>query len=316
MFVPSIECAGHRCEQKDKYNNSESSTYVEDGTIKEVTYMGIYAFGKESIDVLTLESGLSLKDQHFVDMKYYVEVWPDYEVEYFDSVLGLSIDKPWGSPETPILQSPLKNMIDSRALDSNVFSLLLPDDEREGDLMFGGYNDSFISGDLNIHPLYPAGTTTWQIEASRVSMHGKDASGGYGTLVNESLADHVAIILSETPILSFPWDIGNALRAQLNMTVSRCTPADIVPCDEISSLPTITLKLGGYDYELTGEDYVMKFQPPECVDFGLQCVPMIESTPNWGLPEGLPTDFIIVGTSFLSTVYTVFDWDDRSIKSE
>lgn len=35
----------------------------------------------------------------------------------------------------------------------------------------------------------------------------------------------------------------------------------IIPCDKISSLPVVTLMLGGKPYKLTGEQYVFKVRP-------------------------------------------------------
>ena len=107
------------------------------------------------------------------------------------------------------MQSPFVNMIESGIWDSNIFSVLLPDDERDGDLMFGGYNDSFISGHLVKHLLYPSNTTKWQIKAHQVSMHAKDVSGRRRTLVNESLAEHVTIVINSSPELAFPTRIAN-----------------------------------------------------------------------------------------------------------
>ena len=316
MFVPSIDCGGHRCEEKEKYNHSASSTYYDNGTIKQVQYSGIFAYGKESVDNLNLGSGLNIPDQHFVDIKYYETVWPDFEVTLFDSVLGLAVEQPWKSGTAPSLQSPFVNMIENGILDSNMFSIILPTDGREGDIMFGGYNSSLISGNLITHPLYPSNTRQWQIEADSVLMYGKTAFGSYGTLVNESLAEHVAIVLTGSPILAFPSKIGDALMSHFNWTYNSCLHANVISCEDVSSLPTLTLQLGGHEYELSGEDYVMRFLAPECVDFGVQCLPAIDSIPEWGLPDGLPKNFIIIGSSFLRKVYSVFDWDQKTIGCE
>ena len=192
----------------------------------------------------------------------------------------------------------------------------MPNDERDGDLMFGGYNDSFISGDLVKHPLYPSNTTKWQIEAHQVSMHAKDTSGRRRTLVIESLAEHIAIVINSSAVLAFPTRIANILYSHLNWTRNSCSNMQVISYEEVSSLPTVTLRLGGHDYELNGEDYVARLLPPECTDLGIQCVPMIKRIPDGVVPEGIPRDFIIIGSSFLKKFYSVTDWDHKTIGCE
>ena len=235
-------------------------------------------------------------------MNSYITVWPDWEAEFFDSVLGLAVEQTWYDQERGSMQTPFVNMIESGILDSNMFSVLLPNDERDGDLMFGGYNDSFIPGDLVKHPLYPSNTTKWQIEAQQVSMHAKDTSGRRRTLVIESLAEHIAKVINSSAVLAFPTRIANILYSHLNWTRNSCSDMQVISCEEVSSLPTVTLMFGGHDYELNEEDYVARLLPPECADLGIQCIPMIERIPDGVVPEGIPRDFIIIGSSLLKEV--------------
>ncbi|KAH6665365.1 aspartic peptidase domain-containing protein [Halenospora varia] len=70
IFVPSIECSGHRCSEKEIYNSSASSTYVKDGERVQKYYQAVFRYGIVGNETLHLGS-LELQDQQFIEMKVY-----------------------------------------------------------------------------------------------------------------------------------------------------------------------------------------------------------------------------------------------------
>lgn len=71
-----------------------------------------------------------------------------------------------------------------------------------------------------------------------------------------------------------------------------------VNCSEVSRLPVLSFRVGAQLYSLTGEDYVVREQ-----ELGRTlCYVGIE--PN----DGVATNVIVVGSSFLKGYYTHFDY--------
>lgn len=116
-----------------------------------------------------------MPEQHFQELNYYEEVYPDDGFEEWDSVLGLSWERDsWmDDPRSPnTLPSPFKTIVESEVLDANVFSLQLPrNDSDGGEIVFGGSNeDLFEQESMAHHPFYPKNTTQWQVEVSGVTL--------------------------------------------------------------------------------------------------------------------------------------------------
>jgi saccharopepsin len=129
LFLPSSTCFSpsprHCSPANASYNASASSTYYDNGTITQLAYGPVSGYARLSEDVLALTDELQVPGQTFHEIKYYRGWHDDMGAEYFDGVLGLSIDqpmRPFGSPN--ILPSPFKGMIDNHLLDANMFSIV------------------------------------------------------------------------------------------------------------------------------------------------------------------------------------------------
>ncbi|KAE9380048.1 acid protease [Stipitochalara longipes BDJ] len=322
LSVPSSDCfcyTGRYCNPGNAtYNASASSTYYDNGTITQISYGPFDAFARLSEDVLTFADGLQIPGQVFHDIKYYQ--WVDYYyTDLFDSaVLGLTIDKQWfpgnrGPPEAEnILPSPFRSMIDNNLLDENKFSIVWPSEtQKEGSLTFGGYDETLLYGELTSLPLFPENTTKWQVELESISMIGDNDCGGKKVLVDKSIPGGKAFFMSVMPFIAFPYTIAQSLVHHMYAWNSPCGPYFVVDCDDVGSLPEITIGLKGQNVTLRGEDYVQKIevpgycQPPP----GGECVVMIDSVMD-------TETTVILGMPFLKKMMGVFNWDEKTVSCE
>jgi hypothetical protein len=84
-----------------------------------------------------------------------------------------------------------------------------------------------------------------------------------------------------------------------------------VPCDKVLELPDHFLDFAGQEIVLKGEDYVIKSYSPFCDPGGPYCLPMFGDID--ALHGVIGDDTIVLGSQFLKKVYSVFDWDDRTV---
>jgi len=281
-----------------------------------MSYGPFDAWAKLAEDVLTLGDGQQVPGQVFHDIKYYQ--WVDYMyTDFFDSaVLGLTIDKQWypgdrGGPQIEnILPSPFRSMIDKELLDENMFSVVWGDETQEGSLTFGGYGTDFLEGELASLPMFPENTTKWQVELESISMIGDNDCGGKKVLVDKSLPKGRAFFMSVMPFMAFPYSLAQNLIRHMYAWDSPCGPYFVVDCDDLASLPDITIGFKGLNVTLKGEDYVQKVEVPGyCPVPGEECVVMIDSVMDW-------ENTVVLGMPFLKKMMGVFNWDEKTVSCE
>lgn len=81
------------------------------------------------------------------------------------------------------------------------------------------------------------------------------------------------MLMTQSPMMFFPTKIAELIVRELNTTYSYCAGAGVVQCETVDSLPKITIGLGSQEYELKGQDYVIKFESESCTAEGPQCIP-------------------------------------------
>lgn len=283
-------------------------------------YSNTDGYARLAEDTLTLADELQVPGQVFHDIKYYRSVQVERWGGLFDGALGLAIDGFWfpGSIEGPnILPSPFRTMVDNHFLDVNIFSIAWPSGtQEEGSLIFGGYDEDLLDGGLTPLPLFPEGTTKWQVEIESVTIIVDNDSGGKEALLHEPLPGYAAMTISTMPFILFPEPVAESLLRQLvKWSPSRCATFVVVDCDVVPSLPEIIIGLKGQNVTLRGEDYVQRRAYPMwfCDDDNRTkdgCVVMISGI--FG-PQDPLENTVILGTPFLKHFMGVWNWDDRTI---
>ncbi|KAE8449572.1 hypothetical protein EG329_007902 [Mollisiaceae sp. DMI_Dod_QoI] len=315
LFLPSSTCesaSSRWCNPSNAtYNASASFTYRDNGTITRIAYGPVYAYPRLSEDILTFADGLQVPGQVFHEIKYYEKQYGEFGAEYFDGVLGLAINKPWlpgGQGELNILPSPFRNMIDHNVLDSNMFSIVWPTEAREhGNLMFGGYDEDLLDGELVSHSLFPENTTKWQIEIEGVSMVGSTDGEGKKFLVDNPIPDGRAFFMSSVQFLAFSYYLTESLMRYMPNWPSACYRFRVVDCDKVSSFPEFVFRFKGQNVTLRGEDYVRRLPTlKNCPSFGDECHLMLDYL-------GEIEDLVILGMPFLEKLMGVWNWDEKTI---
>jgi hypothetical protein len=264
--------------------------------------------GNISIDTVMLGDSLKVEHHPFVELTH----WHGYAHEY-DAALGLAPQPTlYGHMDDsePRLPSPFMGLAKSNQLAKNSFALLLPYDRQDiGDLSFGTSHSGFHEGPLVSHPIYPANASTWQIEAPNMSMRHRNGA----ELFNHSLSGLAARLDSILPH-AVAWVPEVLFQTIMNATHATKHKGDCyvpqVPCDKISELPDIVFDFDGQEIVLQGEDYVGKAFWPLCFG-GPYCTPLIGDIS--ALRGQVDDGTIVLGAQFLKKVYSVFDWDDRTV---
>jgi hypothetical protein len=98
----------------------------------------------------------------------------------------------------------------------------------------------------------------------------------------------------------------------MNVTHGICA-LRVVDCDNLDKLPVMPIGIGDQKIEITPRDYMTKAPMPWCWDPDfVECVPMIESKLD-SFPGGVEDKRILLGSSFWERVYSVFDWDEKTV---
>jgi saccharopepsin len=263
---------------------------------------------------LTFADGLQVSGQVFQEIKYYENTYEPLSIDLFDGVLGLAFEKPWLSAfrnPSNFLPSPFRSMIDQSVLDVNMFSIVWPAAAREqGSIMFGGYDEDLLDGELVSHALFPENIARWQVEVERLSLINSTGHNGREVVINQSISNGKAFFMSFPPSMAFPWDFANSLHEHIGSTPSACVRYRNVDCDRVHSLPEIVIGLKGQNVTLKGENYARKLEMPEdCPIFRDECYLMIDYLPEF-------EDMVFLGMPFLETVMGVWNWDEQTISCE
>ena len=294
LWVPSSKCnkLDIACQTHNKYNSSESSTYVANGESFEIQYGTGRLKGFLSEDNLWI-SDLLVENQVFAEATG--EPGITFVAAAFDGILGLAFESISVDAVTPVWY----NIMDQNLVKDNIFSFWLSKDDTApigGELILGGVDPSHYTGPITYAPLFSE--TYWAIYVDDVVFDGK-SMGFCSTPGCRSICD------SGTSLITGPSadvaEINNQLGCKTNFE-GECIFSS---CDNIASLPLLSFVISGRTFPLTGEQYVLKVgegSSASCISglVGLDLDPPVG--PGW-----------ILGDVFISTYYSVFDFDNERV---
>merc|ERR1719373_670076 len=181
-------------------------------------------------------------------------------------------------------------MIDQKLIDEPLFAFYLQQDaSKQGELVFGGIDKSHFTGELVDVPL--TSETYWEVSLDAMKFGDKAVVS----------SPQKAIIDSGTSLLAGPKDVVDALAQQIGAT-SIMGKEYVIDCSKKASLPALSVTLGGKEFTLTADDYVLQVSSQCLFAFtGIDVPP--PRGPLW-----------IMGDVFMRKYYCVFDYGNKKMR--
>jgi len=186
---------------------------------------------------------------------------------------------------------PMQMLVDQKKIDKNIFSMYFSSGANKGStLVLGGTDPSFYTGDFTYVGVSIAAKALpyWLVRGTDIKV------GGASIKMCNWLTGCLMVVDSGTSVIAGPTKAMNALIAQIG-TVNQ-------DCSGIDKLPVVSFTLGGKDFELGPDFYVIKVS-----DGGKeQCMLGIQA-----MDAGVP--IYILGDPFLRKYYTVWDAEQNRV---
>jgi len=271
--VPSKSCTNCK-KDSPAYDSTKSSSYTKNGQSFSMQYGTGSCTGFLSKDTIGM-GGLTIEGGVFGEVTK--EAADVFGQAPFDGILGL------GPPSAAVdkVPMPMQMLVDQKKIEHNIFSMYFETGEKKGSmLVLGGTDPAYYTGDFTYVNVAKAAKVLpyWLVSASDIKV------GGTSTKACGWLLGCDMVVDSGTSVLAGPPKVMNALIAQIG-TVKQ-------DCSNLDKLPTIAFTLGGKDFTLEPEFYVIRVEN-QC-ELGIQ-----------GINAGAP--IYILGDPFLRKYYTVWD---------
>ncbi|XP_019574126.2 cathepsin D [Rhinolophus sinicus] len=300
LWVPSIHCKllDIACWIHHKYNSGKSSTYVKNGTSFDIHYGSGSLSGYLSQDTVSVpcNSALSGLGGVKVERQVFGEATKQPGITFiaakFDGILGMAYPRISVNNVLPVFD----NLMQQKLVDKNIFSFYLnrdPNAQPGGELMLGGTDSRYYKGSLTY--LNVTRKAYWQVHMDQVDV---------GNSLTLCKAGCEAIVDTGTSLIVGPVEEVRELQKAIG-AVPLIQGEYMIPCEKVSSLPEVVLKLGGKDYKLSAEDYTLK------VSQGGKAICLSGFMGMDIPPPGGP--LWILGDVFIGRYYTVFDRDENRV---
>lgn len=284
LWVPEVGCVhcGYKWIHggKNKYDSDVSQTFVEDGSDFSIQYGSGAVSGVFAGDSVILADDIEVKNQKFATIHDAAGMGIAYTFAYFDGILGLGFD----SISVGGVETVFHNAIEQGAVEKPMFAFYLGDNA-DGELTFGGYDDTKFEGDLSWVALSDA--TYWRINTDGVKI------GLFSTGPSDAIVD------SGTSLITGPSKdiLAIALVIGAKPTI---TGQYTIDCEKVDDIPEITWTIDGKDYPVPGKDLVISASGT-CL-FAMMGMDFPKPGPQW-----------ILGDVFMRKYYTVFDYEQERV---
>ncbi|XP_032496499.1 cathepsin D isoform X3 [Phocoena sinus] len=266
---------------------SQGVTTVTKGPIPEIL--------KNYMDV-PCKSGLSSLGSIKVERQTFGEATKQPGITFiaakFDGILGMAYPRISVNGVLPVFD----NLMQQKLVDKNIFSFYLnrdPNAQPGGELMLGGTDPKYYKGSLIYHNV--TRMAYWQVHMDQVDV---------GSSLTLCKGGCEAIVDTGTSLIVGPVAEVRELQKAIG-AVPLIQGEYMIPCEKVSSLPKVTVKLGAKDYTLSPEDYTLKVSQAGktmCLSgfMGMDIPP--PGGPLW-----------ILGDVFIGRYYAVFDRDQNRV---
>ncbi|KAM8862778.1 renin isoform 2-T2 [Spinachia spinachia] len=250
LWVPSQSCSpfSTACFTHNRYDASQSRTYIENGTGFSIQYASGNVRGFLSEDVVVVggipvvqvfAEAASLSAMPFIFAK-------------FDGVLGMGYPNVAIDGITPVFD----RIMSQHVLKEEVFSVYYSRDPKHspgGELVLGGTDPNYYTGNFNY--LDTKQTGKWEVTMKGVSV---------GMQMHFCAEGCTAVIDTGSSFITGPASSVSALMKTIGAQLEESGYK--VNCDSVKSLPSVTFHLGGQEYSITHEDYILWVKPGQTDD--------------------------------------------------
>mmetsp|Transcript_12389 Transcript_12389/g.23900 ORF Transcript_12389/g.23900 Transcript_12389/m.23900 type:complete len:485 (+) Transcript_12389:13-1467(+) len=200
LWIPSSKCKFTQvpCDIHNKYYATKSSTYAANGTEFSIQYGSGACSGFLSSDVVSV-GDVTVEGQTFAEVTK--EPGIAFIAAKFDGIMGLAFPTIAVDGVMPVFQ----NMVKQKKVDMPVFAFYLNRHAKDGELTFGGTDETHYSGPISWIPL--SNETYWEFALDDVAVEGVSYCGDG--------KDCHAIADSGTSLLAGPVDAIKKLNEQI-----------------------------------------------------------------------------------------------------
>jgi len=284
LWVPSKGC--DNCKSgTPRYDSSASKSYTKDGQSFALQYGTGSCNGFISKDATTI-GGLTIDSFAFGEVTH--EAKDVFGQAPFDGILGM------GVPAAAVdkVPMPMDQLVAQKKVEHNIFAFYLASGGKTGStLTLGGTDPTFYTGDFTYVPVALAGKLLpyWLVSAKDIKV------GGESTGACSWLTGCYMVVDTGTSVLAGPPSAMDKLTSKIGKVAEDCS--------NVQSLPTVTITMGGKDFELGPDFYVIRLKDDSGKE---QCQLGIE-----GVNAGVP--IWILGDPFLRKYYTVWDAEQKRV---
>ncbi|XP_002041705.2 lysosomal aspartic protease [Drosophila sechellia] len=283
LWVPSSQCLATdvACQQHNQYNSSASSTFVSSGQNFSIQYGTGSVSGYLAMDTVTI-NGLAIANQTFGEAVS--QPGASFTDVAFDGILGMGYQQIAEDNVVP----PFYNLYEEGLIDEPVFGFYLARNGSAvegGQLTLGGTDQNLIAGEITYTPVTQQGY--WQFSVNNITWNGTVISSGC-----QAIAD------TGTSLIAAP----SAAYIQLNNLIGGVLIQGeyYVPCSTVSSLPVLTINIGGTNFYLPPSVYIQTYTEGNYTT----CMSTFTD---------IGTGFWILGDVFLGQYYSEFDFGQNRV---
>ncbi|XP_005187123.1 lysosomal aspartic protease [Musca domestica] len=275
LWVPVAPCSttNAACQSHNTYDPSASCTSVFLDEPFAIQYGTGSLSGYLFLDSVTIQ-GLTIQNQIFAGATS--EPGNTFTDALFDGILGMAFANIAQDGVVP----PFYNMYFQGLLDAPIFSFYLARNGSSlsgGEMILGGVDPNQYTGNITYVPVSQKGY--WQFEITSAVVNGTNVCDQC-----QGIAD------TGTSLIAVPDDQYENIQAAIGAVYDEDYSAYLLNCSSIDSLPVLNFTIGGAQFTVEGNDYVIQMD-------GI-CSSAFETS---------GANFWILGDIFIGKYYTVFD---------
>jgi len=295
LWVPCHGCpfSNLACDLHNKFNCEDSTTCTNTGEAFKIEYGSGSMDGTVDDDVVCFGTGEDTsfctdKTQGFACAKD--EPGLAFVLAKFDGILGMA----WDSISVDKIAQPMDQIFNHPQCAEQLFAFWLNRDEDAkvgGEMTLCGTDKKHYTGDIFWENL--TGLDYWRIKI-----------GGLKVGKEQIVGEVNAIIDTGTSLLVGPTD--QVTQIQTIIGGFPIAPGEyVVLCNLVPFLPVVYITLGGREFALKPEDYILKTSE-EGIDLCIVGIAGIDFPPSIG-------DLWILGDVFIGRYYSIFDHANKRV---